>query len=81
MKMFLMLKIKKLPYTQVFFTLKKLCEYMFEKWDLTKRVVERVGGTLCSILSSKGENSPKFSILEAHMQSIHPEHVQPIFGI
>ena len=33
-----------------------------------------------TILSSKGENSPKFSILEAHMQSIHPEHVLPIFG-
>ena len=80
MKMFLMLKIKKLPYTQVIFTLKKICEYMFEKWDLVKRVVERVVGILCSILLSKGENSPKFWILEAHMQSIHSEHVLPIFG-
>ena len=81
MKMFLMLKNQEIiPYTQVVFTLKKLCEYMFEKWDLTKRVVERMVGTLCSILSSKGEISPKFLILEAHMQSIHPDYVLPIFG-
>jgi len=72
-------KSEEFPYAQAAFTHKKPCEYMFEKLDLKKRVGERVGDAVVSILSSKGENCPKFWFLEAHIRFIHPEHVQPIF--
>ena len=32
------------------------------------------------VFNSVIENSPKFSILEAHMQSVHSDYVLPIFG-